>query len=173
MAQLTKAERAAIAEGLARIPPEARRVPTGASGYAVDYRWDGKKLVDVTPIEGRAVDRSTYRGSAIARASALRRIEISEDIKAGMTLRQIRRKRGITAELVKSVANIVGLKITPEDAPVSGADQVTARIVVAANGRRDVPEIAKIAGCSMREVRLARDRLGLNIPARAGKGVAA
>ena len=174
MGSLTPNERRLIDEALTRIPVKERRVPAGASAFAVDYKWDGKKLVDVTPVEDRAKDRGSYRGQPIARAKARKRMEIADDIRAGMTLEQIREKHHITADLVKSVANIFGIEIAREgDAPTSAAARLTARIVVAANGQRDALAIAKIVGCGADEVRARRDALGLNIPRRAGQGVAA
>jgi hypothetical protein len=176
---LSDEERQLIDEALARVPEEARRVPTGVSGMDPDYVWDPKTQRIIARNE---VFAGGYRTMTLRNVRSpedrMKDREISLDIRDGLSVSEISLLRHTSRERIQRVAREYGIEVArakpaPRQKTASGNDDdITRKILMFVDGERGLTEIARLAGCHKDAVRLRRDRLGLNIPA-ANRGQAA
>lgn len=166
---VTTQERELIDAALRRIPPSARRVPTGKSGLPEIF-WDGQDLKVRGLVKGwrgmrfMGAKGGKRAGEIASLACASRNARICADVRGGMTYPQLVAKYSLAAPTIYEIATREGLSVTAVPRNQDAANRKTALIVSLVDGVRTVSEIARLADCSARAVRDRRDRLGLDIP---------
>lgn len=166
---ITREERALIDAALDQWPAERVRVPAGRSGLPRIF-WNGEHLAVEGTFKGhRALQAMRARGGMAAALAAQRRVAgrnaaLCEDARAGLTYPELMDKYELSRGSICEIVTRGGGAVRPMPRDTSRAQALTARIVALADGVRQLPQIAQLAGCSARSVRDRRDALALDIP---------
>ena len=163
MGELSPEARRAIDEALARIPPEARRVPTGVSALAVDYIWSGNKLIAKDPDHrgwknnpldwGWRKPRDQSRGTWTI--SEAKRARIRADREAGQSVLSVADAHGVSPSTVR---RIVGGPPYRRQQPIDRA-AVRQDLIAGFTAR----EVAQQNDCSIGSVRRLARQMGITI----------
>ena len=167
---LTPQEQAAIAEALARIPADQRRVPIGATAYPAPV-WDGSKLAyrdaDRRRREAQLAGVQTRRGLQLERqrrSQTERNAQVCSELRAGdpeTALDRAMARFELSEAAVREIARAAGLRLLTRQQ--IEARRLTRVIRALADGRRDLQEVARLAGCSRNAVAARRKAYGLDI----------
>lgn len=134
---ISASDRALIDAALERIPPEARRVPTGASALVPDYVWDGKKLVCKD-----AAQAGWWKPRGPMKLDDAARESIRVELAAGARVVDLARKHGVGIATISRVRS-EGAQRDPVD---RGA------VLAALDEGHCYRRVAEICGCSISAV---------------------
>lgn len=168
MGDLSPETRAAIEDGLRRIPPAARRVPAGARAISIDAIWcpRRRRLIEKDP------DRRGWHNNSLefgtlgrsVRPAELRRIEAA--LARGDTYRAIAKRLNRDPGTISNIARRLGHARPP--APPVDHDGIAAALLKGGS----VADVARAFGVRGPTVRRVAARRGIALPDRSSSAKA-